>query len=308
MEAEKKKNNPANCSGSEQCLALVGYEALHDDEISFKKNDLIHVTSKTGSSGYWQGFVVTPSLPPGNAKPGFFPICFVTSHPHAVLSWFDSRSAASCPQFVENRAVCMDAFTLESGGSCPRGSVLTLTKPGPEKGFWLGSNTASGVKTEEQKQLSVLRCPLRNLTCNVVVAVHQFESGSPFHLSLQTNDVVVVRRRWSDGWWEGTVVSPEGPEKDRHGVFPSHFTVPNIPKGDAPLFCSECKTMLGDSAENKTACVRCSVNKDVLQHMLRALEDSKGKTENVDLFKYLSVRPKEATNKSYESSARIVNG
>lgn len=304
---ENKEKKSENHSGSEQCLALVDYQALREDELSFKKGDLIHVTSKTGSSGYWQGVVVTPSLPAGKAKAGFFPVCLVTSHPHAVLSWFDSRSAASCPEFVENRAVCMKTFALESGERCPRGSVLTLTKPAPQKGYWFGSYVTSGAHTAPKPSSSEFMCPLRCVCCNVVVVVHQFDSESPLHLSLKPNGTVLVRRRWSDGWWEGTVVSEEGEDKDHHGVFPSHFTVPNVSKGGVPLFCSECKSVLGDPAESRAECNRCSLNKDVLQHMLRALEDSEGKAEKVDLFKYLSIRPKEATNKSYESSARIVN-
>lgn len=333
MEKRPAQTGTSNsvCASAEHCVALMDYTAIQSDELTLKKNDLIKVTNKDGPAGYWEGYV-EPSVGDKKAT-AWFPAAFVTSHPHAVLSRY---GVTPCAEYVENRAVCLETCLVTCDGQedvCERGDVVKLLKPiNKESGFWLARHQKDehtpGGKSANNRVFSF---PVSKLSCNVVVTIQDYDpagasvsqpsASASCQLAFHAGETLLVHRRWSDGWWEGTIVSREGPTGDRRGVFPSHFTVPNVCTTTPPLFCNECKAILNpspgaaaaknDAAADGLACRRCRDNDFVIEQMICALKDNTGKWNEAggppfNLFKYLSIEPRAATSQSYESSSRIV--
>lgn len=259
-------------------------------------------------------------------------MCFVTSHPHTVLSVIGIDNP--CAKYCENRAVCVDTCVVvgEDGSEdvCERGDVLTLLSAAPSAdGCWLAKHHRPG--TGNQQKEKSFRCPLGKVSCNLVEAVHDYTgedddrkgkentetptgvpSSSP-QLLFSAGETILVHRRWNDGWWEGSVLRREGPGRERRGVFPSNFTVPNYSTTTPQLFCNECKMVLPvdpQGSRGKTpSCPRCNMKKGVVEHMLRILEDyspEKSGGKKLDLFRDLSIQPRAATSSSFESSSRIM--
>lgn len=296
---------------AEQCVALCSYDRAAADEISFKKGDRIHVTSKTVChAGYWRGYVDSSNNE--NSTEGLFPNCFVTSHPNAVSSLFSSLPLY--PEHVENKALCLkDIALMGTSKGLNRGQVINIVRfDASHKSFIISVHPSQDALLEASTPSPQYMCPEGSpLTFNIVVAVIDFVSANPGELSFRVGETVVVHRRWNDGWWEGSILSSAEESRDRRGLFPSNFTIPNVCTTPEPaVFCSVCKLVFQDLSHNRVPeCTKCSLEKDALDEMLHALHKhhlSKS-TKPVDLFEFLSVVSRTATKSSHESSARIVS-
>lgn len=325
----------------EQCVALVDYDALAPDEISFRRGDVINVTAKGSASGFWEGYVATrnqphnPSskaksgatsrFPEGEAaagsesgKIGVFANCFVSSNLRNMTS-----------SFFLNKAVCLYDYGGGPEDGNPRGArdaaemhfvrgdVLTVVRPSASPGWWFGVNESARQRMRAQlmsdrsltegdpilavertrdegstssaaqrlplsrgppPQQAERRLPTDNapdanavagetglterqllgidrvcgsedhpllfpsnfVSCDVVQAVFSFHGRQPHELSCGVGDVILVHRRWNDGWWEGSL-------RGRRGIFPSNYTAPNICTTHPAFFCAKCKAVYDDT-------------------------------------------------------------
>lgn len=301
---------------AEQCIALCDYDATAPDELSFKKNDVITVLAKGSDSGFWVGIVAaSKDKPQGDAEPrqGIFPNCFVSSNMHP------NRKNT----FINKAMALFDMIPEEADQlSFKKHDVLTATKAGPSPGWWYGVNETQRRRsrrvdpnddTFEMEKLF----PANFVTCNVVVAAYAFVGRYSHELSLAVGDVVLVHRRWNDGWWEGSLPMDSTAEKNapgaghvvggmRRGIFPSNYTLPNVPTTDPPLFCPKCRSVL----VNPTDCRECNRNDEIVRTMMRTLSeyerDVRSYTEShpmaepstdpefppLDLFQYIDIDPR----------------
>lgn len=315
----------------EQCIALADYDAGTSDEISFKKGDVITVVAKGSNSGFWEGMVNNAPRGTkssrknkdksggGNASPGsggvdaldskavdgrqkgLFPNCFVSSNlrPHAI------------PSFTDKALAMYDYNAKEpSELSMKRNDLITVVRPGGSPGWWCGFNeTAAKRMTGEREELVKMRCgtkkhpllfPTNFVTARVVQATFAFKARSSHELTLEQHDIVLVHRRWNDGWWEGSVGT-------KRGIFPSNYTVPNVSTTDPPFFCPRCKTpyvshgVLAD-------CKECGKNEELVASMMAALKDhSKGVLAKLDLFAYVELDPSKGGRTALLSVADTVD-
>ncbi|TPP46346.1 Variant SH3 domain family protein [Leishmania donovani] len=156
-----KADRVASEHKTEQCIALIDYHALDDDEISFRAGDVINVTGKGTASGFWEGYVATPvspalataelsdaehssslshspsaSLlspqPQQRCTRGLFPNCLVTSN---------MRLKHSLSHYaLQNVALCLYAYQATGDGemSFVHGDVITAVRPSSSPGWWYG--------------------------------------------------------------------------------------------------------------------------------------------------------------------------
>lgn len=156
-----KADRVASEHKTEQCIALIDYHALDDDEISFRAGDVINVTEKGTASGFWEGYVATPVSPALAAAElsdaqqssslshspsaslqlpqpqerctrGLFPNCLVTSN---------MRLKHSLSHYaLQNVALCLYAYqaTSDSEISFAHGDVITAVRPSSSPGWWYG--------------------------------------------------------------------------------------------------------------------------------------------------------------------------
>ncbi|KAG5492619.1 hypothetical protein JKF63_01198 [Porcisia hertigi] len=163
-----KPHHAPSEQSTEQCIALIDYDALHDDELSFRAGDVINVTGKGSASGFWEGYVVNttssavataePSsaensnsllhfsgaswLPPHSRRcstRGFFPNCLVTSN--MGLQYAMSHSVA------QNVALCLYPYNAIGEGemSFVVGDVITAVRPSSSPGWWYGIKSSGPV-------------------------------------------------------------------------------------------------------------------------------------------------------------------
>lgn len=150
---------PANERLVEQCIALIDYDALTTDEISFRAGDVINVTGKGSASGFWEGHVAVPTLPamatveagsdserdaslsssvhPRSRPPhGLFPNCLVTSN----MRFKSSLTNNAC----QNVALCLYTYHASGEGemSFAPGDVITALRPSASPGWWYGTKSA----------------------------------------------------------------------------------------------------------------------------------------------------------------------
>lgn len=305
----------------EQCIALVDYEAQVPEEISFKKGDVITVVAKGSNSGFWEGMV--NNAPKGSKKKersetvkdalgsdaeasttekkGLFPNCFVSSNlrPNTVPSFTD-------------KAMAMYDYVAKDASELPlkRGDVITVVRPGGSPGWWCGYNeTAVKRMMGEREDLIKMKCgtkkhpllfPTNFVSSKVVAASFAFQGRSAHELTLVANDVILVHRRWNDGWWEGSV-------GNRRGIFPSNYTLPNVATTDPPFFCPRCKTPFvshGALAD----CKECGKNEELVASMTAALLDhAKGTLPSLDLFAYVELDPAKGGKSALLSVADTVD-
>lgn len=92
--------------------------------------------------------------------------------------------------------------------------------------------------------------PVNFVSSDVAQAAFPFEGRHAHELSCAAGDVILVHRRWNDGWWEGTL-------RGQRGIFPSNYTVPNQCTTRPLFFCQRCKTVYDDT---KTANLAAFLN------------------------------------------------
>ncbi|KPI88810.1 hypothetical protein ABL78_2069 [Leptomonas seymouri] len=318
----------------EQCIALIDYDALSADEISFMAGDVINVTGKGSASGFWEGYVAVPAIPAtaiavtdsdseratsssSAQKPhtqrGLFPNCLVTSN---------MRLKPTMVNYIfQNIALCLYTYQATGEGemSFVPGDVITALRPSTSPGWWYGtkssgpawampSASAKAAKAVPLSSPSSLRfadpavgdseqvkaapsattplastspCellfPTNFVTCDVVLVTFNFEGRHAHELSCKSGDVVQVHRRWNDGWWEGSL-------RDRRGIFPSNYSVPNICTTSPPLFCARCRSVYSTNTF-QSSCATCAAEQHIEDTMLQSLEAYvKGEVREYDLF------------------------
>ncbi|ORC92339.1 putative intersectin-1-like [Trypanosoma theileri] len=253
----------------EQCIALADYNACEADEISFRRGDVITVTAKGSTSGFWEGYVAATPVR------GLFPNCLVSSN----------MRPQQTPTFCD-RALCLYDYTAADAAemSFARGDVLRVVRRSAALGWWYGVNTSRAA--EEEPRL----LPSNFVTCNIVLAAFEFEARQKHELGLSVGDVIQVHRKWNDGWWEGTL-------RGRRGIFPSNYTLPNVATTSPPFFCNHCKTVFAD---NPLCCETCQKEEEIARSMIAALDEyATGKKTQLDLFAYVDI---ESTDKDEKGS------
>eukprot|EP01012_Entosiphon_sulcatum_P011791 TRINITY_DN17297_c0_g1_i6.p1 TRINITY_DN17297_c0_g1~~TRINITY_DN17297_c0_g1_i6.p1 ORF type:complete len:219 (+),score=21.37 TRINITY_DN17297_c0_g1_i6:157-813(+) len=182
-----------------------------------------------------------------NGRRGVFPNCFVTSN----------LQGESSTMFV-NKAKALVAFEPRSAEECRLrpGDVITLQGFCPDPSFTIGVNESLPDKTPK-------KIPRDAITCNIALGLFDFQARFPHELSFHTGDVIVVSRKWNDGWWEGSI-------GDRSGIFPSNYTAVNMaqPVDGLYPFCFKCKDLLN----SQQICVTCSKAEVALDQMIHNLD------------------------------------
>ena len=169
--------------------------------------------------------------------------------------------------------------------------------PSASAGWWLGVNesmlkrlSASGSSNlaascgSAQKPLLF---PSNFVSAKIVIAAFGFTGRQAHELSFNAGDVILIYRKWNDGWWEGSL-------QGRRGIFPSNYSLPNIASTTPPIFCNRCRTIYQTTLSE--SCTECAKNEEITSSMLRALEDHKKgilKTggPSVDFFAYVELDP-----------------
>eukprot|EP01064_Diplonema_japonicum_P003380 TRINITY_DN12188_c0_g1_i1.p1 TRINITY_DN12188_c0_g1~~TRINITY_DN12188_c0_g1_i1.p1 ORF type:complete len:275 (+),score=52.53 TRINITY_DN12188_c0_g1_i1:47-871(+) len=246
----------------EQCLALEDYTG-GEGEISFLKGEMIQVTAKGKDSGWWAGTC--------RGKTGLFPNCLVESEQV-------KNSPPFCDYAVSLYDYCNDADPTEM--KFKRGDLIKAHGQCEESpGWWWGVN-------ETQGQSDIRMFPSNFVTCNIVRSNFPFTARGPHELSVKKGDVITVKRKWNDGWWEGECGR-------RQGIFPANYTSSNTTTLSPPLFCKVDNQVLKVGA---TECHTCAVNEEITSTMLSSLEQwyrDGSPSSPLDLFEAIPLTPSE---------------
>eukprot|EP01063_Lacrimia_lanifica_P008774 TRINITY_DN15814_c0_g1_i1.p1 TRINITY_DN15814_c0_g1~~TRINITY_DN15814_c0_g1_i1.p1 ORF type:complete len:282 (+),score=98.44 TRINITY_DN15814_c0_g1_i1:104-949(+) len=246
----------------EECIALYDFDG-GEGELSFKENDTIFVKAKGCDSGWWSG--IGP-----DGMQGDFPNILVSS---------DMRRSAP-PAWTDRCVALYDYGGNDQGEEMrfARHDVIHVVRDCPESlGWWWGRNETRG---EQQVKMF----PANFVTANVVKALYRFAARTPNEITFNKGDVIVVKRRWNDGWWEGQV-------HDRQGIFPANYTVSNVSTLPKPLFCSVEREIFKVGA---TECHVCAANEEIVASMLATLDSwaESGKPQSqLNLFERVQVEP-----------------
>lgn len=304
---------------AEECVALCDFNGA-EGELSFRKGEVITVLSKGTDSGFWEG------ISSDTTRRGLFPNCMVTSNLNVnrcskvflnkAVSLFDYSARSDKEMNITKH------------------DLITAVKPSPTPGWWFGVNEtqrrAAAIeaktflqprnaatlaptyfdpelnKSESEQWLRLF--PINFITCNIVVVVYPFHGRQKHELTLAVGDAVMVHRRWNDNWWEGSLPVLPGVEPQkatsgeapivvggrRRGIFPSNYTLPNVPTTSPPLFCPKCRSVLSASALTGE-CKECSRNEEIVRTMMRTLQENdeeNGGDQQVDLFQYVDLDPR----------------
>lgn len=268
----------------EQCVALADYDATVDDEISFRKGDTITVVAKGAASGYWEGEL--NSHRKGSLKRGLFPNCFVSSNIRANV----------VPSF-QDKALALYSYAAKARGemSFEPGDVITVLRPSASAGWWCGWNESftqrlqrakrhpASIEAECGSSTNPLIFPTNFVSCKVVEGSFAFEGRHSHELTITKGDVILVHRRWNDGWWEGSL-------NGHRGIFPSNYTTSNWATTTPPFFCNRCKSIF--STHLSTECKECGRNEAIVSSMTTALNDFQSQLlPQFDLFAYMDILP-----------------
>ena len=324
FKSAKASSSKASKSGvaqprQEQCVALCDYYTANDEEISFKRGDVITVVTKGNDSGFWSGYVAAtsmagsrkaakeresnhhksdkdkavivaqpaadgkvPQLAPNGAKIGLFPNCMVTSN---------CRLKAGEKSFL-NKAAALYSYEPKDMTEMrfEKYDVMTIVGPSPHNGWWLAVNESARKRMLAEAQESAARgeavfdtsgtvmdtvagtvdkpllVPTNFLTCDIVIAMYGFQGREKHELSFAAGDVLHVKRKWNDGWWEAIL-------NGQRGIFPSNYTDPNVCTLPTPLFCGHCKAIFASATQGALGdCKNCGRHEEIVQTMKRALE------------------------------------
>ena len=309
---------------AEECVALCDYVGA-DGELSFRKGEIVTVLAKGTDSGFWEGCAT------GSSRRGLFPNSMVTSN----------LNVPRCAKIFLNKAVALFDYTARSAAemSFAKHDLITAIRPAPNAGWWFGVNetqrraaraaeAAAGSPPAPRNAVSlgstyfdaepgkadnadaerwVRLLPTNFVTCNVVVAAYPFQGRQRHELSLSVGDVVMVHRRWNDGWWEGSLpadasaplslcgAAPIVVGGRRRGIFPSNYTIPNVPTTQPPLFCAKCRAVLPTGALSGE-CRDCNRNDEIMRTMMRTLQEHVDEFgpggPPCDLFAHIDLDPK----------------
>ena len=175
----------------ETCIALCDYDAQGDDEISFKKGDIITVVAKGSSSGFWEGVVgaevshnnkanSAPAMSSDKKKSkkenqtttlenlkggkrGLFPNCFVSSNMRPQLT----------PTFT-NRAMALYDYVAKDAAEMTlhRHDVVHVVRPSASPGWWCGINeTVAKSMALQREPAEVIQAKCGTLQIAAVVPI-----------------------------------------------------------------------------------------------------------------------------------------
>eukprot|EP01065_Artemidia_motanka_P039047 TRINITY_DN47887_c0_g1_i1.p1 TRINITY_DN47887_c0_g1~~TRINITY_DN47887_c0_g1_i1.p1 ORF type:complete len:315 (+),score=99.05 TRINITY_DN47887_c0_g1_i1:95-1039(+) len=248
----------------EQCIAIYDFEAEEEDELSFKKGNLVTVMAKGTDSGWWKGTY--------GGRTGVFPNCLVS---------FNLERDAK-PRFTNKARALYDYENPDDKDEMrfSMGDVITIHKPSDKSpGWWWGTNETG--PADQRKQMKMF--PSNFFTCNLVRALYNFAARSPHELSFRKDDIVTVIRRWNDSWWEGRLGK-------REGIFPANYTTANMCTLSPPMFSNASKEVLKVGA---TECHVCAANEEIVNTMMTALDEwhEGGRTSRLNLFEYIDIEP-----------------
>jgi hypothetical protein len=295
----------------EKCIALVDFTPMRPDELAFSKGDVITVLAKGKDSGFWEGRI--------GERRGLFPNCFVSSNMHP------SRP----PTFVD-MALALFNYSPQAASELPfqKHDLISIRGAGSSPGWYYGINESVLQRLRDADPTSPEPAPLlfpsNYVTCNLVRAQYAFSGRQHCELTINPGDVILVHRRWNDGWWEGSaaawmpvkgstssgledamaIARSGGPGGFivggmRRGIFPSNYTVSNVPQVDPPLFCRRCRTVF---APKIAKCKECERNEEIVRTMLTTLDDHTrglldasasriGESPTIDLFAHVDLHP-----------------
>lgn len=260
-----------------KAVTLFDYTARSDKEMNFAKGDLITAVRPSDTAGWWYGVNETQrraaALAEGKAAP----------NNAATLAPFYFRMPAES----DGGSNCISPSAAAAGAAAAAGG---------------------GAATSEEVKQWLKLFPINFITCNIVVAVYPFQGRQKHELTLAVGDAVMVHRRWNDGWWEGSlpvlpgVEPPKASSGDapvvvggrRRGIFPSNYTIPNVPTTVPPLFCGKCRSVLSASALTGE-CKECSRNDEIVRTMMRTLQENDEENngdKQLDLFQYIDLDPR----------------
>ncbi|GET92719.1 hypothetical protein, conserved [Leishmania tarentolae] len=228
-----KADRVASEDNTEQCIALIDYHALADDEISFKAGDVISVTGKGAACGFWEGYVAIPvssalataklsdaeqnsspwhppnaSLPSPHFQPrctrGLFPNCLVTSN----MCMKHSLSQYA----LQNVALCLYAYQATDAGemSFVPGDVITAVRPSSSPGWWYG------VKSSGPPWMA----PGKAASSRFVDPAAATDSSAP-HPARKT-------RATKGAALQGRTTAPAGDGKGEERLFPTNFVTCDV--------------------------------------------------------------------------------
>ena len=284
--------NPGRCGKLflNKAVALFDHNARGEKEMSFSKHDLITCVRPAEQSGWWWGVNETKrreALMPSSSNNNKSLSETTDENNTSLLALAKQRASASTSQFKNVAAVGNSFYNPE---------------------------TSSVNKEEEEKQWLRL-FPSNFVNCNIVLAAYPFQARFRHELSMSLGDVVMVHRRWNDGWWEGSLPvkaddgePPKAANGDapivvggrRRGMFPSNYTIANVPTTEPALFCPKCRTVYAASSMSKTECKECNANEVIVRTMMRTLQEhddliEQGEVdpdEPVDLFEHIDLDPR----------------
>jgi hypothetical protein len=250
----------------------VTWTAQRPDELSFNQGDVITVVAKGVNSGFWEGVMGT--------RRGQFPNCFVTSNANP------NRPPTFC-----NKAMAMHEYAPHTDAEMRlrKHDVVTLVGRGASPGWWRGVNEsekkrvaaagAGGAAAAAAEAVRLL--PSNFMTCNIVQSLFAFEGRQHCELTIAVGDVILLHRRWNDGWWEGSLpVAAGAPVAQvggvaaggmRRGIFPSNYSAPNVSSLSPPLFCARCRAVFPPGS---LECKDCARNEEIVRTMHQTLDDA----------------------------------
>jgi hypothetical protein len=272
----------------EKCIALCDFTAMRPDELGFFKGDLITVVAKGKDSGFWEGRI--------GERRGLFPNCFVSSNMHPTRAPALTDLALALFKYIPQGPTEL---------SFDKHDILVVRRPCASPGWFYGTNMTQLQKQRKEDPMieepEPLMFPSNYVTCNLVRAQYAFTGRQRCELSIVPGDVIIVHRRWNDGWWEGSVagtIEPHPPASAvasaqagpsglassgsngggggflvggmRRGIFPSNYTTSNVSTLDPPLFCKRCRTVFQPKT---TACRECARNEEIVRTMMTTLDD-----------------------------------
>jgi hypothetical protein len=273
-----------------KAVALFDYTARTAQEMSMQRHDVITAVGPSSNLGWWYGIN--------------------ESRRRRELLKMGHPSVMNQPPLKASTIAAMFAPVAADGQSAGGGDTLIST------GVRIGSVAAGGRGDPASAFDQPLLFPTNYVTCNLVVAAFPFHGRMRHELTLAVGDVVLVHRRWNDGWWEGSVPVPAGTTPPlavsgdapivvggrRRGIFPSNYTLPNVATVQPPLFCPKCRAVFPARAAPTTAgCVECGRNEEIVRTLVRTLNEHheesldaqrRGeKPAKLDLFAHVDLMP-----------------
>ncbi|XP_029336519.1 rho guanine nucleotide exchange factor 7 [Mus caroli] len=208
--------------------AKFNFQQTNEDELSFSKGDVIHVT-RVEEGGWWEGT--------HNGRTGWFPSNYVREiKPSEKPVSPKSGTLKSPPKGFDTTAINKSYYNVVS--NCRQrlmyiglGSDSVCARPSSHR---IKSFDSLGSQSSHSRTSKLLQSQYRSLDMTdntnsqlVVRAKFNFQQTNEDELSFSKGDVIHVTRVEEGGWWEGT-------HNGRTGWFPSNY-VREIKPSEKPV-------------------------------------------------------------------------